>query len=76
MFSQLSGCYQFFVSLFKDFYVSAFEFIQWGDVPDGAVQPGLIVIRDVLLDYSTGIFEGKWYPGADAFFLDSSVIVP
>jgi len=65
--SLFSGCFQFSVSLFEDFYVSAFEFIQGGNVPDGAVQPRIVVIRYELLDHSAGNVKRKWHPGADAF---------
>lgn len=67
--SEFSGFFEFSVSLFEYFLVSAIHFVRWGNVTNGTVQPDGIVMFDVLFYNSTGIVKGKWNTGTNAFSL-------
>lgn len=71
--SQLSGLFQFLVSLFEYFLVSAVQFVHRRDITDSAVQPDVVVVVDESFNHSSCIVKGKRDTGTNAFSLDGCV---
>lgn len=73
LFSQVSGLFKFSVSLFEYLLFPAIQFVCWGNVANGAMQPDGVVVLNVLLYNSAAIVKGKRYSGTNAFALDGFV---
>ena len=68
--SQFPGLFQFLVSLFEYFLVSAVQFVHRRDITDSAVQPDVVVVIDESFNHSSGIVKGKRDTGTNTFPLD------
>ena len=73
LFSEFSRFFEFSVSLFENLLVPAVQFVGRRNVADGAVQPYVVVMIDVLSYNSSRVVKGKRNPGANAFILDRLV---
>ena len=71
--SQIPGFFQFSVSFFEYFLVSAVQFVHRRDITDGAVQPDVVVVFDEPFNHSSGIVKGKWDAGTNTLALDGCV---
>jgi len=71
--SQLPGLFQFSVSLFEYFLVSAVQFVHRRDITDSTVQPDVVVVMDEPFNHSSGIVKGKRDTGTNTFSLDGSM---
>ena len=45
----------------------------WGDVAQGAVQAGWVVVIDIAVDEASGIIEREWGAGSEPFGLEGLV---
>ena len=61
------------VPLVKDRLCSSSELVGWRDVPDGAVQPPVIVVVHIALDQLPGFFERQWHIWSNALPLERTV---
>ena len=53
--------------------MSAFESVLWSDIADGTVESHGVVVEDVIIDDSSGIFERERGKDADTFALEGFV---
>ena len=71
--SQIPGFFQFSVSFFEYFLVSAVQFVHRRNITDSAVQSDVVVVIDESFNHSSRIVKGKRDTGTDAFGLDGLV---
>ena len=69
-----TGSFKLSIPFFEDVLVPAVQSVHWSDVADGAVEPGCVVMRDVLCHKSPGIVKGKRRFRSDAFSFERLVI--
>ena len=62
-----SGGCQFGLPGCEDGFGTPFQFVVWGDVADGTVQPCVVVVLDVSVEDLAGIVEAQRSLAADAF---------
>ena len=71
--SKFSCFFEFSVSFFEYFLVSAVQLVSWCNVANGTVKSDGVVVLDVLFYYPAGIVKGKGCPRTDAFSFDGLV---
>src|SRR5258708_6679910 len=72
-FADFASGFEFLIAGLEDFGLAAGETIDWGDIAEGAVQTGGIVMVDELCGDAVGVFEGERGFGADGLLLERAV---
>ena len=73
VFADLTGRFQLFVAGGEDFQMAVSQAILRGDVADGRVQAGGVVMVDEVGGDAFGIGEGQRGLGPDGLFLERAV---
>lgn len=73
LFAAFAGLGELAIALGMDGYIVAEELVVGGDVADGAVQAGMVVMGHILGDDAAGVVERQGYLDADALAFDGFV---